>query len=458
MSACGKYRKNGNGFFTWLCYNTIAAAREMEGGSKVDNRIIIQQSLDYIENNLQTEITAAELADVAGFSLFHYYRLFQQATGLPVMQYIMRRRLLHGVYAMKQGLGKTDAAFQFGFDTYAGFYKAFCREFGSTPSAFLESSRAKRPYRIDITKEEHMTVTHKKVARILENWNLSHESIGDIYYEGSGTRNENAFCVGDGYVLKHTANLGKLKKNTELAKALENVGLLAAAPVPTADGAEYVQDGELYFYLTCRLPGHQMTARRFGEGDGRFAGEIIGQLHLALAKIEDCVTEADLLSTVKDWALPKAKTALNLTEAFCREYLDTFAQLYPNLPRQIIHRDPNPGNIICADDQWGFIDFELAERNARVYDPCYAATAVLSETFGKDHDKWLEAYRDIICGYDSVAHLSSDERKAIPYVILANQFVCVAWFSEQDKYAEIFEINKRMTAWLIEKFEELKDI
>jgi hypothetical protein len=25
-------------------------------------------------------------------------------------------------------------------------------------------------------------------------------------------------------------------------------------------------------------------------------------------------------------------------------------------------------------------------------------------------------------------------------------------------YAEIFEINKRMTAWLIEKMEELKDI
>jgi len=43
-------------------------------------------------------------------------------------------------------------------------------------------------------------------------------------------------------------------------------------------------------------------------------------------------------------------------------------------------------------------------------------------------------------------------------MILANQFVCVAWFSEQDKYAEIFETNKRMTAWLIEKFEELKII
>ena len=424
----------------------------------MDNQIIIQRSLDYIEENLQTEITAAELAEMAGFSLFHYYRLFQQATGLPVMQYILRRRLLHGVYAMKQGSTKIDAALLYGFDTYAGFYKAFCREFGATPSEFLESSRAKRPYRIDITKEEHMIISHKKAAQILKHWNLSDETITDIYYEGTGNKNDSAYYVGEEFVLEYTANLGKLKKHIEVSRALQSIGLLSAVPVPTTDGAEYIPDGEVYFYLTRRLPGEQMVAHRFADGDGRFVGEIIGQLHLALAKIEDCVSEADLLATVRDWALPKAKAALNLSDAFCKEYLDTFANLYPNLPRQIIHRDPNPGNIICNQDQWGFIDFELAERNARIYDPCYAATAVLSESFGKDNEKWLGIYRDIICGYDSVAHLTDNERKAIPYVILANQFVCVAWFAGQDKYAELFETNKRMTAWLIDKFEELKDI
>ena len=424
----------------------------------MDNRTIIQKSLDYIEDNLQTEITAAELAEMAGFSLFHYYRLFQSATGLPVMQYIQRRRLLHGVYAMKQGSSKIDAALLYGFDTYAGFYKAFCREFGSTPSDFLHERRAKRPYRIDITKEEHMTITHKKAAQILQNWNMGDATITDIYNESTGNKNDSAIYVGEKYVLKYTANLGKLKKHIEVSRALESIGLLSAVPVCTNDGAEYIQDGDTYFYLTRRLPGEQMIAHHFGEGDGRFVGEIIGQLHLALRKIDDCVSEADLLATVKDWALPKAKAALNLSDTFCKEYLDTFADLYPNLPRQIIHRDPNPGNIICADDQWGFIDFELAERNARIYDPCYAATAVLSETFGQNNDRWLEIYRDIICGYDSVAHLTEAERRAIPYIILANQFVCVAWFAEQDKYAEIFEINKRMTAWLIEKFGELKDI
>jgi AraC-like DNA-binding protein len=131
----------------------------------MDNRMIIQRSLDYIEDHLQTEITAAELAEQAGFSLFHYYRLFQQATGFPVMQYILRRRLLHGVYAMRQGTSKIDAALRYGFDTYSGFYKAFCREFSHTPSAFLEASRAKHPYPIDITKEEHMMISHKKLHR-----------------------------------------------------------------------------------------------------------------------------------------------------------------------------------------------------------------------------------------------------------------------------------------------------
>jgi len=421
----------------------------------MDNRATIQKSLDYIEENLQTEITAAELAQMAGFSLFHYYRLFQQATGLPVMQYILRRRLLHGVYAMKQGTTKIDAALLYGFDTYAGFYRAFCREFGATPSEFLQSSRAKRPYRIDITREEHMTVTHKKAAQILKHWNLEGETIADIYYDGTGNKNENAFYVGQQYIIKYTCNLGKLKKHIEVSRALHSIGLLSAVAVPTTDGAEYVRDGEVYFYLTRRLSGAQMTAHRFGAGDGRFAGEILGQLHLALSGIEDCVSEADLLATVRDWALPSAKKALKLSDAFCKEYLDTFTDLYPKLPRQIIHRDPNPGNIICADHQWGFIDFELAERNARIYDPCYAATAVLSETFGENNDKWLDVYRDIICGYDSVVHLTDEERMAVPYVILANQFVCVAWFAEQDRYAELFETNKEMTAWLIGKLDEL---
>ena len=108
----------------------------------------------------------------------------------------------------------------------------------------------------------------------------------------------------------------------------------------------------------------------------------------------------------------------------------------------------------------GLIDFELSEKNVRIYDVCYAATAILSESFFAGDEiklkKWVEIYKNIIRGYDAVAKLTEDEREAIPYVLLANQFVCVAWFSEQEKYQEIFETNKKMTKWLVENFEELK--
>lgn len=423
----------------------------------MDNRVIIQKSIDYIEDNLKTELTAAELAEMAHVSVFHYYRLFQQATGFPVMQYILRRRLLHGVFAMKQGSTKTDAAMTYGFDTYAGFYKAFCREFGATPSDFLSACRAKRPYRIDITGEEQIMITHKTASRILRHWNLEKETISDIYYEGSGYKNENACYVGEYYVLKYTANPEKLQTNMDVTKALADAGLLSAIPIPAADGREYIQEGGVYFCLTRRIPGSQMNSGKFNRNTARFVGEMIGQLHLVLSRREAPVREADLLGTVRDWALPRVRETLKLTEAFCRDYTDTLTALYPSLPRQIIHRDPNPGNIICSDEGWGFIDFDLAERNVRIYDPCYAATAVLSETFGQRSGDWLEIYREILRGYDSIAHLTEAERTAIPYVILANQFVCTAWFAEQEKYAEIYEVNRNMTLWLLEQSDALKE-
>ena len=115
----------------------------------------------------------------------------------------------------------------------------------------------------------------------------------------------------------------------------------------------------------------------------------------------------------------------------------TFEVLYPSLPRQIIHRDPNPGNIVADGTAIGFVDFDLSERNVRIFDVCYAATAVLSESFGRDDGKWLEFLRDIIRGYDCIACLTEEERRAIPYVILANQLICVAWFEEQENYKDL---------------------
>lgn len=306
-------------------------------------------------------------------------------------------------------------------------------------------------------------ITHKKIGEVLRNWGLQNETIKDIYYEETGNHSDRAYYVGNDYIIKLTENTSKVKNHIKLSKAIENVGLCSATAIKTKDDKEYIQDGELYFYLTKRLCGSQIKSSDIYEGDyvmkARFVGQIIGQLHLALKEADIVVNDVDMYENVKNWAMPKVREIMNLPDNICKDYTEVFGKLYPKLPRQIVHRDPNPGNIIVNEKQWGFIDFELSERNMRIYDPCYAATAVLSESFLVGADKkltrWLEIYRGIIWGYDSVVKLSDEERTAIPYVILSNQLICVAWLSEQEKYKEIYQINKAMTNWIVNNFDKL---
>ncbi len=427
-------------------------------------RELIQESLDYIEDNLTCEISAQELSERAGFSLFHYYRLFQTAVGLPVMQYILRRRLLGAIYEISCGSKMIDVELRYGFETHAGFYKAFVREIGCTPAQYLKRYKVKKPYRINIFEEEHIMVSHKKVTTILKAWGLEKETVSDIYYEGTGNKNESAVYVGNDYVLKYAANLGKLKSHIAISKALENVGLYAATPVETLAGEEYLADGELYFCLTKRLPGQQVKlGAMYEEGfaeKARFIGEVIGQLSKALANVEALVEEADMYGSVVNWAIPQLTGKLNVSERVFRDYEETFGALYEKLPKQVIHRDPNPGNIILAEDKWGFIDFELSEKNVRIFDPCYAATAILSESYEDGNEaklaKWIQIYKNIITGYDDVMKLTVEEKAAIPYVVLSNQLLALAWFAGQEKFAELYETNKKMTEWMIDVFEELK--
>lgn len=427
-------------------------------------REIIQRTLDHIEDNLKAEISAAELSAMAGFSLYHYYRIFQSETGMPVMQYILRRRLLNAIFEISEGRRMIDAALDYGFETYAGFYRSFVRELGYTPTQFLRECSVKRPYRINIVREEHIMLSNKTAARILENWGLEKEKLADVVYGETGSISESAKYVGDGYILKYTPNPGSIRRAIRIAEALESVGLSASKLVPAKDGRELVESGELYFCVVRRFCGERVKAGDlYLEGTpvkARFIGEMTGQLSLALGAVDIPADEADTLSAARDRALPALEGRLDIPKSFTDGWLDGFERLYPQLPRQLIHRDPNPGNIILSDAGRGFIDFELSERNVRLYDPCYAAAAILSESFERDNaeklGRWVHILREIMCGYDSVVKLTAAEREAVPYVLLANQFISTAWFSQSGKYPELYAINAGMTEWMAAHFADLR--
>ena len=412
----------------------------------------LQRSLEYIEENLGAELTVRELAELAGYSVSHFSHLFRETTGMSVGHYILWRRLLHAGWEMSRGGSFIDTALRWGFDTYAGLYRAFVREFGCTPTEYLRSGRGKKPWRIDLCKEEPI-MTHKDAVRVLKHWALEGERLQDVLVESTGAQRENLAAVGSRYYLKRTADPRKLENNLALTKALAALGLLSPVPVPTLAGEEYLVDGEYRYTLTERLPGRSVTAQELLERENaRAEGAAIARLHRALREITAPVEEEDLLATLKNWAVPGAKDALGLTEGWCETYLAELEALWQELPRQIIHRDLNPGNLVRDGESWGFLDFELSQRNIRIYDVVYAAGAVLSETFQRDPERWLDCWRGLMEGYAP----TGAERKAAPLVLLGSQMVCVAWFAGQEKYRELFQTNQKMTLWLLEHFEELK--
>lgn len=423
----------------------------------------IQKAIDYVECNIKDDLTAEELAGIAGYSVFHFYRSFQNAVGIPVMQYVLRRKLLHAISEIGKGRKKNDVVYEYGFETYSGFYRSFIREIGYTPAQYLQNFKVKQPYRINILQEEHMMISKKVITEVLKHWGLQDEKIADVVFAETGEMSDTAKYVGDDFVIRYTSDLGNAKKVIEISEALENAGVSSPVIVQTYDGKEFVEYSELYFVLTKKVEGQRILASKLYlddyEAKARFIGEIVGQIDLVLAKIDVLVSEENLGKTIKEWAVPCLKGKLEVEIDFMDDFAEKFAEIYKELPRQIIHRDLNPGNIILADGTWGVIDFELSEKNARIFDPCYAATAILSETYGEGKEetllKWIDVLQDIMLGYDSVIKMNDTEKKAVPYMILANQFVSTAFFVDKDKYAELYTINKKMTEWMIRNLEKI---
>ncbi|MCM1114261.1 MAG: helix-turn-helix domain-containing protein [Clostridium sp.] len=417
----------------------------------MNTRNIIQQILDYIEDNLKAEILVDELCNMAGYSHVHYCRLFQSFVGMSVNEYINRRKLLYAVYDMSKGLTKIDTALNYGFETYAGFYKAFKREFNCSPSEFIKSYKGNKPYRINILQEEHIMISKNKVQKLLAEWGLQLEKITNIYNENTGKQSDNAYFIGSDYVIKFTNNLGNIKKNISISKAMMNADIPTFELVKTINGEDYIQNGELYFIITKRIKGEQLKCEDiFDNIDLAFCiGENIAKLHKALQTFDDSnYNYADVLREVKA-NLPKVKDLIDIDD-----FTDRFKVLYDSLTKQLIHRDINPSNMVFDNTEFkGFVDFDLSEVNIRIFDICYCATAILSECFSNQNiDKllWFEILNKLICGYERISPLENEEKQAIPYVIYSIQTICIAYFRKFDKYEHLTKTNVDILKWIMD--------
>lgn len=118
---------------------------------------VVQACLDEIDRRITDNIRVEELARDAGYSPYHFSRIFTKTTGHSIKSYILRRKLEYGLYDLAQGKKVIDVAINYGFETHAGFTKAFKKCFGCPPSLYrlhVSASLPKRPTITDIHREE----------------------------------------------------------------------------------------------------------------------------------------------------------------------------------------------------------------------------------------------------------------------------------------------------------------
>lgn len=91
-------------------------------------------AMGYIEANLAGEIDFQKVAQLAGCSEYHFRRLFSFLSGMPLSEYIRRRRLSQAALELRSGIKVIDLAVRYGYDSPDAFTRAFQGLHGLTPT------------------------------------------------------------------------------------------------------------------------------------------------------------------------------------------------------------------------------------------------------------------------------------------------------------------------------------
>ena len=92
---------------------------------------------NYITDHCTENITVEELADLAGFSKFHFARLFKQFSNMSCYEYLTQKRIAHAERLLiEPGLSITEVAMRSGFNSLSTFNRIFKSAKNCTPSEY----------------------------------------------------------------------------------------------------------------------------------------------------------------------------------------------------------------------------------------------------------------------------------------------------------------------------------
>ena len=96
----------------------------------------LNDSISYVEDSLCGKFSLERAAQLACCSAFHYQRMFSYIAGIPLGEYIRRRRMTEAAFELQKGGVKVlDAALKYGYDSPTAFNRAFQSVHGVSPAA-----------------------------------------------------------------------------------------------------------------------------------------------------------------------------------------------------------------------------------------------------------------------------------------------------------------------------------
>ena len=95
----------------------------------------IRKAIDYMEDHLQDDISAQDVAEEVFLSPYFLQKGFSLMTGYGIGEYLRNRRMYEAALDLQKTEEKViDIAFRYAYDTPESFTKAFTRFHGATPS------------------------------------------------------------------------------------------------------------------------------------------------------------------------------------------------------------------------------------------------------------------------------------------------------------------------------------
>lgn len=92
---------------------------------------------NYITEHCTEDLTLDEVANLAGFSKYHFTRLFKQFTNVTFYKYLTQKRIAHAEELLiNQDLPVTEVALQSGFSNQSAFIRMFKLIKSSTPTEY----------------------------------------------------------------------------------------------------------------------------------------------------------------------------------------------------------------------------------------------------------------------------------------------------------------------------------